>query len=326
MLVNGIWQQKWNPYQKQNKQGAFIRQNSSFRHWVTVDDSPGRTGEGGFMAESGRYHLYVALICPWASRTLMLRKLKALETVISVSVVEPFLTDEGWRFAQKEGGFPGSDSDVIGNKTYIHELYTQVDPTISGRATVPLLWDKQRQCIVNNESADIIEMLNSAFDQYTDSEIDLRPAVLLQGIQKLNRYLYQNLNNAVYEAGFASSQSAYETAFSKVFAALDKLEQQLSDGRTYLLGLQLTECDIRAFVTLVRFDVAYHGLFKCNHKHIGDFPYLSAYTKRVYNLDGISETVNFAHIKSGYYSVAALNPSLIVPAGPLLSFVKRSVL
>jgi len=325
MLVNGVWQEKWNPYQKQDLEGAFIRQTSSFRHWVSTDGSPGRTGDAGFIAQPGRYHLYIALICPWASRTLMMRKLKGLEKVISISVVEPFLTDEGWRFAPKQGGFHGSDSDVVNNKEYVHQLYTQVDPRISGRATVPILWDKQRQCIVNNESADIIEMLNSAFDEYAENDIDLRPQTLLSSIEKLNKYLYHNLNNAVYETGFAVSQSAYESAYSKVFTALDTLELQLSDGRAYLLGETMTECDIRAFVTLVRFDVAYHGLFKCNRKRISDYPWLSAYTVRIYDLDGISETVNFTHIKNGYYSVAALNPNLIVPTGPLLSFTDRSV-
>ena len=312
MLVNGQWKSKWDPVQSQDNEGRFIRQGSQFRNWITPDGSPGPSGEGGFAAEPGRYHLYVALICPWASRTLMVRKLKGLEDVISVTVVEPFLTDEGWRF----GSFPGSDIDQINEADYLHEIYTRVQPDYSGRATVPVLWDKQRCVIVNNESADIVRMLNTAFDGLTGSTLDLYPSDLRDDIDALNERLYSELNNGVYQAGFACSQKAYEEAYGKVFAMLDELEERLGDGRPFLFGDRLTESDIRLFVTLVRFDLAYYGLFKCNRNLIAQMPRLCKYIARVRSLDGIEDTVNADHIKTGYYSVKALNPQGIVPVGP----------
>ena len=314
MLVEGKWVADWQPVQAKDEKGGFVRQTSSFRNWVTPDGSAGPTGEGGFRAEPGRYHLYVALICPWASRTLIGRKLKKLDDVVSVSVVEPALTDEGWRF----GDYPGSDRDAVNGATYMHELYTKADPVISGRATVPVLWDKQRGTIVNNESADILRMLNSGFGALADPTYDLYPSDLREDIDALNARIYPKLNNGVYRAGFATTQVAYEEAFHDVFAMLDELEDRFADGREFLVGDRLTEADVRLFVTLVRFDVAYHGLFKCNLRRIADYASLSGYVARMLTVPGIRETVDIDHIKRGYYSVKALNPTGIVPLGPEL--------
>ncbi|MDO6763113.1 glutathione S-transferase family protein [Agarivorans sp. 1_MG-2023] len=322
MLMNGEWQAAWDPYQKTSENGDFIRQTSSFRHWVTKDGSAGRTGRAGFKAEPNRYHLYVALICPWASRALMVRKLKKLESVISISIVDPRITEQGWGFAGKGlTGLKGASEDHLHHKPFIHQLYTHADPKVSGRATVPVLWDKFTDTIVNNESADIIEMLNSAFDQWGDASVNLRPQHWLVDINQLNPWLYEHINNAVYQAGFAQSQAAYKEAVSRLFAGLEALEQRLSDGRDYLLGDELSEVDVRLFVTLVRFDAAYVGAFKCNLKQLQDYPLLSDYLQRIYVLQGVSETVNIEHIKQGYYSVKALNPSGIVPIGPNLTFL-----
>ncbi|MBW4936118.1 glutathione S-transferase family protein [Marinobacter sp. F4206] len=312
MLVNGAWKENWQPVQAKDEQGRFIRQTSPFRNWVTPDGSAGPTGTGGFRAEKGRYHLYVAYICPWASRALMVRELKGLKDLIGVTVVNPRLTDQGWQF----GGYPGADEDGLNGARYMHELYTRADPTISGRATVPVLWDKHTGTIVNNESADVVRMLNSAFRGIVDKGSDLYPEDLASDIDSLNAYLYSDLNNGVYQAGFASSQEAYDEAYTKVFAALDELEARLADRRPYLFGDRLTETDIRLFVTLVRFDAAYHGLFKCNRNTLQVMPRLHAYMHRILKLDGIASTVNLDHIKAGYYSIKALNPSGIVPAGP----------
>lgn len=312
MLINGVWKENWQPVQKQDEQGRFIRQTSSFRNWITPDGSPGITGKGGFNAEKDRYHLYVAYICPWASRTLIARQLKRLNDIISVSVVNPRLTDQGWQF----GGYPDSDEDELNGARYLHEIYTGADPSFTGRATVPVLWDKHTQTIVNNESADIVRMLNSAFSHLDRPGPDLYPKELAAEIDELNAYLYSDLNNGVYQAGFATTQLAYEEAFSKVFSALDAMESRLSDGQCYLFGDQLTESDIRLFVTLVRFDAAYHGLFKCNRNALSDMPYLYGYMHRILALEGITETVNLEHTKAGYYSIKALNPNGIVPLGP----------
>ncbi len=312
MLVNGVWQENWQPVQAQDDEGRFIRQTSPFRNWITADGAPGPTGSGGFKAEPGRYHLYVAYICPWASRTLMVRELKGLQAVIGVTVVNPRLTDQGWQF----GGYPGADEDTLNGARYMHELYTRVDPKICGRATVPVLWDKQTGTLVNNESADILRMLNSAFAAIVDQGPDLYPQDLAGEIDRLNDYLYTDLNNSVYQAGFASSQAAYDEAYANVFAALDTLEARLADGRAYLFGDRLTETDVRLFVTLVRFDAAYHGLFKCNRNTLRSMPNLHGYTRRILALEGIASTVNIDHIKAGYYSIKALNPTGIVPAGP----------
>ncbi|WP_018014150.1 glutathione S-transferase family protein [Teredinibacter turnerae] len=312
MLVNGKWQGDWSPNDDKDTDGEFVRQTSSFRNWITPDGSAGPTGGDGFKAEPGRYHLYVAYICPWASRALMVRALKNLESLISVSVLNPQLTDQGWAFK----GFPGATQDHIYGLTYMHELYTKAEPEFTGRATVPVLWDKQRETIVNNESADILRMLNRAFEEQGAAGPDLYPQDLASDIDALNKRLYENLNNGVYQAGFATRQVVYEEAYTKVFATLDDLEARLADGRPFLLGEQLTETDVRLFVTLIRFDAAYHGLFKCNRNTLRAMPHLMAYTQRIVALPGVRETVHIDHIKAGYYSIKELNPRGLIPLGP----------
>lgn len=312
MLINGKWTENWQPVQAKDEQGRFIRQTSSFRNWITVDGQAGPTGMGGFKAEKGRYHLYVALICPWASRTLMVRQLKGLQEMIDITVVNPQLGNQGWQF----GRFDGANLDEINGAEFMHQLYTKADPDFTGRATAPVLWDKQSGTIVNNESADIIRMLNTAFADLAPNNVNLFPDELANDIDALNAELYQQLNNGVYQAGFATTQVAYEEAYHQVFTMLDILEQRLSDGRQYLFGDKLTESDIRLFVTLVRFDAAYHGLFKCNRNQIKEMASLHAYMQRILGLDGIAETVSLDHIKTGYYSIKALNPGGIVPVGP----------
>lgn len=311
MLVNGIWKENWQPVQAKDAQGRFIRQHSSFRNWITVDGSAGVTGKGGFKAQANRYHLYVAYICPWASRALMARQFKNLHDLISITVVNPQLGDQGWAF----GGYPGAVGEVFQNMQYMHQLYSYADADFSGRATVPVLWDKQGQCIVNNESADILRMLNTAFDHLAKPSGNLYPDDLREQIDELNQYLYENLNNGVYRAGFATTQQAYEEAYLNVFKALDLMEAKLADGRRYLFGEQFSESDIRLFVTLIRFDAAYFGLFKCNRNQLKDMPSLNAYTQRILAMPGMSDTVNIEHIKAGYYSIKALNPNGIIPLG-----------
>ncbi|MCX2191381.1 glutathione S-transferase family protein [Pantoea agglomerans] len=309
MLVEGKWSSEWHPVQSTDKQGGFVRQTSGFRHFISSD------GSTEFAAEADRYHLYVALICPWASRALIARKLKGLESLISVTVVEPQLGAQGWRF----GSFPGAQQDTLNNAQYLHEIYTRVAPDYTGRATVPVLWDKKTGTIVSNESADIVRMFNSGFGDLADNRIDLYPAALRAEIDALNESLYPRLNNGVYRAGFATTSISYQQAFNDVFSQLDELEALLSDGRTFLLGERLTETDIRLFVTLIRFDVAYHGLFKCNLRRIRDYTLLNRYLKSMLSVSGVRETVSIDHIKQGYYSIKALNPNGIVPAGPDLS-------
>jgi putative glutathione S-transferase len=315
MLVNGTWTANWHPVQASDAKGGFVRQISGFRNWVTPDGSPGVTGDGGFQAEADRYHLYVAFICPWASRTLMARKLKGLESVISVSIVEPRLLDQGWHF----GDYPGANRDELNGTEWLHQLYTMADPHYTGRATVPVLWDKKRKTIVNNESSDIVRMLNSGFGALASSDIDLYPAALSVEIDQLNDEIYPKLNNGVYRAGFATTQVSYEEAYHDVFSMLQTLETRLSDGRQFLFGSQFTEADIRLFVTLIRFDAAYHGIFKCNFRQLREYPHLNSYVKRILDIPGIRGTVNIDHIKQGYYSIKALNPNGIVPVGPDMS-------
>src|SRR5215472_4669322 len=285
MLVNGKWTADWHPAQSKDAKGGFVRQESQFRNWITDSGGPGPTGVDGFPAEAGRYHLYVALTCPWASRTLLVRKLKGLDDVISVSVVEPRMTDQGWRF----GDYPGANRDALNAATYLHQIYTRADAVYSGRATVPVLWDKQRQTIVNNESSEIIRMLNGAFGKFSDSGLDLYPAELAAEIDALNEPIYRKLNNGVYRTGFATTQAAYEEAFHEVFEMLDELESRLA-GRTFLIGERFTETDVRTFVTLVRFDNAYHGAFKCNRQRIADYPNLTAYMARILAIPGVRDT------------------------------------
>lgn len=316
MLVEGKWTADWHPVQATDAKGGFVRQISGFRNWITPDGSAGPTGESGFKASAGRYHLYVALICPWASRTLIGRALKKLDKAISISVVEPALSDQGWRF----GDYPGSDHDALNGATYLHEIYTSVEPAYTGRATVPVLWDKERRTIVNNESADILRMLNSGFGSLADDGIDLYPRDLHAEIDALNERIYPKLNNGVYRTGFATTQLAYEEAFADVFAMLDELEARLESQEPFLFGNRVTEADVRLFVTLVRFDAAYNGLFKCNLRKLADYSRLSRFVDQILAIPGIRETVNIDHIKRGYYSIKALNPTGIVPVGPELAF------
>ncbi len=310
MLVNGKWTADWQPVQASDEQGRFVRQTSSFRNWITADGAPGTTGTGGFKAEGGRYRLYVALICPWASRTLMARKLKRLDDLIAVTVVNPVLTAEGWGF----GGYPGAEADPLFGATHLHQLYTRADGDFTGRATVPVLWDEHTNTMVSNESADILRMFNTAFAELVPGTPDLCPADLAAEIDALNDRIYGQLNNGVYKAGFATTQAAYDEAVAGVFQMLDQLELRLTGS--WLFGDRFTETDIRLFVTLIRFDAAYYGLFKTNLKRIADFPRLSTYMARVLHLPGVRDTVSIDHIKAGYYSIKALNPNGIVPAGP----------
>ena len=318
MLVDGKWSEAWKPVQATDAKGGFVRQVSSFRSWVTAEGAPGPTGEGGFRAEPDRYHLYAAFGCPWATRVLIARKLKRLEDVVTVAIVEPAMTDQGWRF----GDTPSADRDTVNGATYLHEIYTRADPHFTGRATVPALWDRQRQTIVNNESADLVRMFNSGFGKLADASIDLYPEDLRSDIDALNAEVYESLNNGVYRAGFATTQLAYEEAFAAVFATLDALERRLAAG-PFLMGDRLTEADIRVFVTLARFDAAYHGLFKCNLRRIADYANLSAYLARLIALPAFRDTFNLDHIKRGYYSIKALNPTRIVPLGPELKWAPR---
>ncbi|WP_273726630.1 glutathione S-transferase family protein [Brucella gallinifaecis] len=314
LLVDGKWHDVW--YDTKSTQGRFERSKSQFRNWVTKDGSAGPTGKGGFKAEAGRYHLYVSYACPWAHRTLIFRALKKLEDVISVSVVDYLMVEEGWTFY----GTTGSTGDALYNSKRLHEIYTRADPTYSGRVTVPVLWDKQRETIVSNESSEIIRMLNSAFDAFGDTSLDLYPEALRGEIDALNEFVYPNINNGVYRAGFATSQEAYEEAFGQVFAALDTLEQKLSQQR-YLAGSSLTEADWRLFTTLLRFDPVYVGHFKCNLRRIADYPNLWNYTRELYQVPGVASTVNMEHIKGHYYcSHKTINPTGIVPLGPEIDF------
>jgi putative glutathione S-transferase len=315
MLVDGKWSEAWRPVQSTDAKGGFVRQISSFRNWVTPDGAAGPTGGGGFRAEPDRYHLYAAFGCPWATRILIARQLKRLEDVVSVAIVEPAMTDQGWRF----GDYPGADRDAVNGATYLHEIYTLADPHFTGRATVPALWDKERRTIVNNESADLLRMFNSGFGALADTSIDLCPADLRVAIDALNAEVYGSLNNGVYRAGFATSQVAYEEAFVAVFATLDTLERRLERG-PWLMGDRLTEADIRLFVTLARFDAAYNGLFKCNLRRIADHANLSAFLARLIAIPAFRDTFSLDHIKGGYYSIKALNPAGIVPLGPELGW------
>ncbi|MES0882572.1 glutathione S-transferase family protein [Roseibium sp. SCP14] len=321
MLQNGKWSGEWHPYQKSDNTGRFVRQVSSFRNWITPDGSSGPEGQEALKAEAGRFHLYVNYICPWAGRTLIAHKLKKLDEIVSVSVLEPIMSGEGWRF----GDFPGcTGADPEIGASYMHQIYTAADPVFTGRASVPVLWDCDRQTIVNNESADILRIFDTAFEAITGEAPSLRPSSKDAEIQGLNQSLYDRLNNGVYRAGFAQSQKAYDEAVEDVFAMLDELEDRLSDGRSFLTGDSIVESDIRLFVTLVRFDPAYEGLFKCNLKTIREYPMLSSYLKRLFQMPAFADVTRIDHIKAGYYSVKALNPSGIVPAGPDLSYLQEA--
>ena len=316
LMINGKMQADW--LESEQEAGEFVRKDSVFRHWVTVDGSPGPSGEGGFKAEPGRYHLYVSYACPWAHRTLIYRSLKGLEQVISVSVVHPDMGADGWKF---DASFAHATVDHLHNVSFMHQLYALADPHYSGIITVPVLWDKQRNTIVNNESSEIIRMLNNAFNQWGNAELDLYPQALAVQIDEVNLPIYDSVNNGVYRCGFANTQQAYEQAFDALFATLDSVEQRLSVNR-YLLGEKLTEADWRLFPTLVRFDAVYYGHFKCNQRRISDYPNLGGYLRELYQWPGIAETVFMAHIKRHYYwSHDSINPTRIVPRGPVLDFI-----
>ncbi|MBX8528958.1 glutathione S-transferase family protein [Pseudomonas cichorii] len=312
LLIEGRWHDQW---YESSKDGAFQRENAQRRNWVTASGKPGPTGEGGFAAQSGRYHLYVSLACPWAHRTLILRKLKGLESLIDVSVVSWLMLENGWTFDPQTG----STGDPLDNLQFLHQRYTADDANYTGRVTVPVLWDKQQQRIVSNESAEIIRMFNSAFDDLTGNHLDLYPNALQSRIDTLNEQIYPAVNNGVYRAGFATSQGAYEEAFDALFSELDVLEKLLGENR-YLAGEYLTEADVRLFTTIVRFDAVYYSHFKCNLRRIADYPNLSNWLQELYQWPGIAETVDLEHIKGHYYaSHRTINPTGIVPKGPALN-------
>lgn len=314
LLVDGKWHDKW--YDTESSGGRFERSAALFRNWITPDGSPGPQGRGGFAAESGRYHLYVAYACPWANRTLIFRKLKKLESMISVSVVNPLMLENGWTF---EDGYKVTPDPVI-NARYLHQIYTAAQSDYSGRVTVPTLWDKKQGTIVSNESADIIRMFNSAFDAEGAAPGDYYPEELRAEIDAVNERVYDNVNNGVYKAGFATSQQAYEEAVLPLFETLDWLEDRLDENR-YLCGARLTEADWRLFTTLIRFDSVYVGHFKCNLRRIEDYPNLSNYLRELYQMPGVAETVDFHAIKLHYYgSHKTINPTGVVPMGPALDF------
>lgn len=310
-LVDGVWHDVW--YDTSKSGGAFVRTTAGFRNWVTKDGSAGPSGAAGFKAESGRYHLYVSLACPWAHRTLIFRRLKELESHIDVSVVHPDMLSEGWTFSTE---FAGATGDTLFGHKFARDIYLRADPQISGRVTVPILWDKQNNTIASNESSEIIRMFNSAFDELTGNNLDFYPEDLREDIDLVNARIYSTFNNGVYKSGFATTQEAYEAAVVPLFETLDWLEDRLAKSR-YLMGERLTEADWRLFPTLIRFDPVYHGHFKCLQARIIDYPNLWAYTRELYQIPGIAETVNFEHIRRHYhYSHESINPHRIVPIAP----------
>jgi putative glutathione S-transferase len=314
-LIDGTWHDDW--YDTKKHGGKFVRDTSKFRHWVTADGSPGPSGEGGFPAEAGRYHLYVSLACPWAHRTLIFRKLKGLEGLIDVSVVHPDMLSDGWTFETDDDGATG---DRLFGLPFLRDVYTRAKPDVSGRVTVPVLWDKQRGTIVSNESAEIIRMFNSAFDGITGNTLDFYPEPLRPEIDRINDRVYPDVNNGVYKSGFATSQEAYDEAVHALFDALDWLDGLLAERR-YLAGDRITEADWRLFTTLVRFDPVYHLHFKCNRRRIMDYDNLWPYARELYQVPGVAETVNFAHIVRHYhYSHESINPHRIIPINPVIDW------
>ncbi len=312
LLVDGQWHDEW--YDTKASGGRFIRKESQFRNWITPDGSAGPSGEGGFKAEANRYHLYVSLACPWASRTLIMRSIKGLKDMISISIVDPLMAEHGWTFKTSEGVIP----DPVMNADYLYQIYTRVEPDYSGHVTVPVLYDLKQDKIVNNESAEIMRMFNSAFDSLGATPGDYTPEELLPEIDAINDKIYHAVNNGVYKAGFATKQEVYQEEVIKLFNVLDELEERLSDHH-YLLGDRITEADWRLFTTLIRFDSVYYGHFKCNIKHLTEYKNLWRYTRELYNWPGVAETVNFKHIKEHYYrSHKTINPNGIVPVGPTL--------
>ncbi|MFC2970051.1 glutathione S-transferase family protein [Acidimangrovimonas pyrenivorans] len=312
-LVSGAWSEAW--YDTSKSGGAFVRSTAGFRNWITADGRPGPSGAGGFRAESGRYHLYVSYACPWAHRTLIFRALKGLGEIIGLSVVHPDMLSDGWSFATD---FPGTTGDRLYGLPFLRDLYTRAVPDVSGRVTVPVLWDRKTETIVSNESSEIIRMFNAAFDGLTGNRADFWPEDLRAAIEPVNARIYDGLNNGVYRAGFATSQAAYDAAAEQVFATLDWLEDRLAANR-YLMGDRVTEADWRLFTTLIRFDAVYHGHFKCNRRRLVDYPNLWAYTRELYQWPGISATVQMNHIvRHYYYSHDSINPHRIIPLGPEL--------
>ncbi|HBM61876.1 MAG TPA: glutathione-dependent reductase [Citreicella sp.] len=310
-LIDGRWSDQW--YDTEKTGGKFVRSDTAFRNWVTPDGAPGPSGEGGFAAEAGRYHLYVSYACPWAHRALIFRALKGLEDLIEVSVVHPDMLSDGWTF---DLDFPGTTGDRLHGLRFLREVYLRADPQISGRVTVPVLWDKSRGTIVSNESAEIIRMFNSAFDGLTGNTDDYWPEALRAEIEPVNDRIYDTVNNGVYKAGFATTQEAYDAAVVPLFETLDWLEARLA-GQRYLMGDRLTEADWRLFTTLIRFDMVYHGHFKCNRARIVDYPSLWGYLRELYQWPGVAGTVRFDHITRHYhYSHDTINPHRIVPIGP----------
>lgn len=304
-LDHGQWHEGW--YDTQATQGEFVRTVSAFRNWVTAD------GSSGYLAEPGRYHLYISLACPWAHRTLIVRALKKLEGIVSLSIVEPVMSAQGWAFSD-------TLPDHVNGFSHLHQLYAASRPDYQGRVSVPVLWDMRTRTIVNNESAEIVRMLNQAFNAFGDKDVELYPAARRGEIDQINELIYDNINNGVYRCGFATSQAAYEKAFARLFHALDKIELRLTDN-PYLVGPSATEADWRLFTTLARFDAVYYGHFKCNRNRLEDFPNLSRYLRKLYRVPGVAETVNIDHIKRHYYmSHPHINPSRIVPVGPQLKF------
>ncbi|MCB5364071.1 glutathione S-transferase family protein [Pusillimonas sp. CC-YST705] len=312
LLIDGKWHDKW--YDTSSTGGRFVRSETQFRNWITSDGKPGPSGTAGFRAEPGRYHLYVSLACPWAHRVLIMRALKGLENMISVSVVNPYMGENGWSFDPA----PGVVADPVDAAQYLYQVYLRANPHYTGRVTVPVLWDLQRNTIVNNESSEIIRMLNSAFDGICAREGDYAPQERLADINAVNSEVYDTVNNGVYKVGFATSQSVYEQELNKLFTSLDQLEAKLGQQR-YLVGDDITEADWRLFTTLIRFDAVYYSHFKCNLRRLSDYENLWAYTRELYQWQNVAETVNFEHIKNHYYlSHPSINPNGIVPLGPIL--------
>lgn len=315
-LINGVWSSEW--YDTKATGGTFQRDTSRFRNWVTPDGSAGPSGEGGFKAEAGRYHLYVSHACPWAHRTLIFRAIKGLEGLIDVSVVHPDMMGDGWSF---DAGFAGATGDRLHGARFLRDVYLRANPAISGRVTVPILWDKVRDTIVSNESSEIIRMFNSAFNDLTGNTDDYYPSDLRPQIDAINARIYDEVNNGVYKSGFATTQAAYDAAVVPLFEALDWLDDHLSRNR-YLVGDQVTEADWRLFTTLVRFDSVYHLHFKCNRRRIVDYPNLWAYTRELFQWPGVAQTVHLDHIVRHYhYSHDTINPNRIIPINPVLDFM-----
>ncbi|MEP1611860.1 MAG: glutathione S-transferase family protein [Roseobacter sp.] len=315
LLVDGVWKDQW--YDTKSTGGKFKRQEAKFRNWITSDGSAGPSGEGGFKADSGRYHLYVSFACPWAHRALIFRTLKSLESHITVSAVHPDMLGDGWSF---EIDAHGATGDTLYGSNFARDIYTRAVSDFTGRVTVPILWDKLSETIVSNESSEIIRMFNSAFNDITGNTVDYWPQALRESIEPVNARIYDTLNNGVYKSGFATTQDAYDAAVVPLFETLDWLEEHLSDNR-YLMGKHLTEADWRLFTTLVRFDPVYHLHFKCNRKRITDYPHLWAYTRELFQIPGVEKTVNFAHIIRHYhFSHDSINPHRILPINPDLDF------